>query len=192
MGYVAEVSGFETNVDQLRWCYKVLRSQIGLDHINLRKNGDQDDQTAMTYGNQSLYDHAKQKYVISQDHYDSYCDFLFNDQEHYDDPNFTYVIKAIEDVAAIAVKDGLAVGRARFLTLPGKSCLTLHTDNDSALRYHIPIITNNAVFYVINDQVERMPNEGSLYTLQTSHLHTVVNASRSNRVHLVIDTYRKQ
>ena len=59
-------------------------------------------------------------------------------------------------------------------------------DEDKIIRYHIPIITHPKVtFYVSRKGYNLKP--GELYRLNVSKLHSVVNASNLDRVHLVFD-----
>ena len=69
------------------------------------------------------------------------------------------------------------------------TCLSYHVDPDS-IRYHIPLITDADAFFVVDDMVERMPDIGRLYSLQTNVKHTAINASTSaNRLHIVFSTH---
>ncbi len=83
----------------------------------------------------------------------------------------------------------LQINRIRFMDMSPISCLSYHRDPDS-IRYHIPLITNEDAFFVVEDQVERMAEVGSLYSLVTNVKHTAINASRDkNRLHLVFSTH---
>lgn len=83
----------------------------------------------------------------------------------------------------------LLINRIRFMSMTPISCLSYHKDPD-AIRYHIPLITNDDCFFVVEDTVARMPDVGSLYSLQTNVKHTAINGSRTeDRLHLVFSTH---
>jgi hypothetical protein len=100
------------------------------------------------------------------------------------------ILTALKKIEAIAQEEfGFRIGRVRLINLKFKTCLSLHVDYDG-FRLHIPIITNPKCFFVVKDQLYKMPNQGSLYFLNTKELHTAVNASFSyDRLHLVCGTY---
>jgi aspartyl/asparaginyl beta-hydroxylase (cupin superfamily) len=89
-----------------------------------------------------------------------------------------------------AEKRGKMIGRIRFMRLKPKTCLTLHRDPDE-FRYHIPLETGFNCFFVVGEQIYRMPTLGETYLLDTRDVHTAVNASNHNRIHIVFDTYAK-
>lgn len=99
------------------------------------------------------------------------------------------LIKKLEN-QVYEYSDGyLRINRIRFMDMQPISCLSYHIDPD-AIRYHIPLITDEDAFFVVNDQVERMPEIGRLYSLQTNIKHTAINGSKDkNRLHLVFSTH---
>jgi hypothetical protein len=74
------------------------------------------------------------------------------------------------------------VVRGRFMLSEWKTCLTYHTDPTP--RLHIPIVTNDNCFMVVDDKVIRLPF-GATYIVDTTLPHTAINASRFNRTHMV-------
>lgn len=70
--------------------------------------------------------------------------------------------------------------RARVMKLIHKTCYSYHTDNTP--RIHIPLISNDKCFFVIDDQVVRLPADGSVYLVDTTKLHTAVNANLDHRI----------
>ena len=80
--------------------------------------------------------------------------------------------------------------RARLMRMPKKTCLTIH--NDTCLRYHYAIRTNPACFLVhMDDRTGRfhhVPADGHLYEMDGTQVHTAMNASREERIHLVISS----
>lgn len=98
-------------------------------------------------------------------------------------------IKKLENQIYNFSNGRIAINRIRFMNMSPISCLSYHTDPDH-IRYHIPLITNNDAFFVVEDIVERMPDAGTLYSLRTNVKHTAINASlNQNRLHLVFSTH---
>jgi hypothetical protein len=76
------------------------------------------------------------------------------------------------------------VYRARIINLKPKTNYTYH--QDPTKRFHIPLITNDSCFFIIDDKVIRYPADGNYYIVDTTKLHTAVNASSSeNRIHIL-------
>ena len=73
--------------------------------------------------------------------------------------------------------------RTKFFKMRPKTCYSYHRDQTK--RLHIPIITNDKCFLVVDDEVVRTPVEGSSYVIDTTKIHTAVNASFEERVHLI-------
>lgn len=83
------------------------------------------------------------------------------------------------------------VSAARLMRLTPGSNIKVHTDYDLSLeegtaRLHVPITTNEDVEFWLNDRRVKM-NEGECWYLRLSDPHSVVNRSKEDRVHLVID-----
>lgn len=77
----------------------------------------------------------------------------------------------------------LNVFRARVMNMKPKTCYTYH--KDLLKRLHIPLITNENCFFIIEDEVSRYPADGRSYIIDTTKIHTFVNASKENRVHII-------
>ena len=77
----------------------------------------------------------------------------------------------------------LGMYRSRLMTMGKTSCYSYH--KDPTKRIHIPLITNDKCFFVIDDIVHRYPADGNYYIADTTKLHTFVNASWEDRVHIV-------
>lgn len=73
--------------------------------------------------------------------------------------------------------------RTRVLKVKPYSCYTYHKDRTK--RFHIPLITNDRCFLILNDEVIRMPADGDFYIVDTTQWHTFVNASEDDRIHIV-------
>jgi hypothetical protein len=77
----------------------------------------------------------------------------------------------------------LGMYRTRLMNMKPKTCYSYHWDPTK--RMHIPLITNENNFFVIDDEVSRYPADGSYYLIDTTKKHTFVNASFENRLHIV-------
>ena len=73
--------------------------------------------------------------------------------------------------------------RTRVMRMSKKSCYSYHFDRTK--RIHIPLITNKDCFMVIEDKVFRYPADGNYYIIDTTKMHTFVNASKEERIHIV-------
>ena len=80
------------------------------------------------------------------------------------------------------IKD-LKMYRTRVMNMKPKSCYTIH--RDWTKRIHIPVITNEHCFLIVNNEIKHYPADGNHYLVDTTQLHTAVNASKENRIHIV-------
>lgn len=161
--------------------YARLYRWLAADQINCRKPEAMTDREGISYGVGTLYDMETMMQDKFQEEFNCWCDYLVS---------YPALAQMLVNTVQYINKRGLNVGRVRVLTLKGKSNLTYHVDSDSSIRYHIPLITNNKVFFIVDDRVERMLDAGKLYSLDVQKPHTVVNASRHPRVHVVFDCYQ--
>lgn len=80
--------------------------------------------------------------------------------------------------------------RILLIKLNAKSDVSTHTDGGDYLstvrRYHIPIITNDEVFYVVNEEKIHM-DKGECWEINNFKPHSVLNNGEEDRVHLLID-----
>jgi hypothetical protein len=82
----------------------------------------------------------------------------------------------------------------RLMNLPEGKIVNTHVDfnggyEDGIFRVHIPIITNENVFFILNDERLQMRSGEAWYT-NINLPHGVENNGTTNRVHLVIDCIR--
>lgn len=97
-------------------------------------------------------------------------------------PEFEFLAPVIRDVDSFLNK---RTARLRIMRLLPKTCLSYHTDTVRS-RWHIPLVTNENSFFVVEDNLFRMPKVGQVYTLRTDVKHTAINASFDKpRIHLV-------
>lgn len=75
--------------------------------------------------------------------------------------------------------------RARVMVLPAKTCYSFHYDHSK--RIHIPLITNEKCFLLIENQSYHLPADGSVYLINTTLYHTALNGTRGtfDRIHIV-------
>lgn len=90
--------------------------------------------------------------------------------------------------------ENINLGRVRYMLLPEKSGLTVHTDME--MRYHYVLKTNPNAFFgecikdsEISARCYNIPADGFFYRVDTRLPHFVYNGSREPRIHLVICTY---
>lgn len=82
-----------------------------------------------------------------------------------------------------SVLSELGMYRTRLMNMKQKTCYSYHWDPTK--RMHIPLLTNENNFFVIDDEISRYPADGSYYLIDTTKKHTFVNASFENRLHIV-------
>jgi len=73
--------------------------------------------------------------------------------------------------------------RVRLMNLKSKTCYSYH--KDQCKRFHIPIITNENCFFIVDEKIVRCPADGNYYIIDTTKKHTAVNASFEDRIHLI-------
>ena len=73
--------------------------------------------------------------------------------------------------------------RSRIMVQDSKTCYTYH--QDFTPRIHIPLVTNENCFFILEDSLHRLKGDGSVYWVDTVQRHTAVNASLKTRIHLV-------
>jgi hypothetical protein len=104
------------------------------------------------------------------------------DQTEYD---FTDWIPGTEFLQTMFSNLGIEnCGRVRLLDLPPFSTYGYHKDGENEWRLHIPLISNNDSFLVVDDKLWRLP-VGNVYLINTSLRHTAMNCGLTRRIHLV-------
>jgi hypothetical protein len=89
-------------------------------------------------------------------------------------PKLDYTNEIIEE---------LGMYRTRVMKMAPKSCLSYH--KDPTKRVHIPLITNTNTFLLVDKLAYHLTDDGSAYLVDTTKMHTAINASFVNRTHLV-------
>ena len=82
-----------------------------------------------------------------------------------------------------SVLSELGMYRSRLMNMKPKTCYSYHWDPTK--RMHIPLLTNENNFFIIDDEISRYPADGSHYLIDTTKKHTFVNASFESRLHIV-------
>ena len=100
---------------------------------------------------------------------------------------FTYPLFDIPYINSIIKEHDLY--RVRLMKLKRKTCYTYHRDQGK--RFHIPIITNENCFFIVDEELIRYPADGNYYIVNTSKKHTAINASREDRIHLIGNIKKK-
>lgn len=88
--------------------------------------------------------------------------------------NFPYINSIISELKLV---------RTRLMRMKPKTCLTYH--QDPTKRLHIPLITNDKCFFIVDKKVIQLPADGNYYILDTTKPHTALNASLEKRLHIV-------
>lgn len=75
--------------------------------------------------------------------------------------------------------------RSRVMKMIGGTCYTVHIDNSP--RIHIPLISDDHNYFIVNDKLFKLPADGSVYLIDTRLPHTAINASNKKfiRTHIV-------
>ena len=79
--------------------------------------------------------------------------------------------------------DELNLYRTRVLVLHPKVCYTLH--RDPSKRIHIPVVTNDLCWVIVNKEIMHLPADGRYYEIDTTKEHTALNGSWQVRTHIV-------
>tara|TARA_B100001057_G_scaffold494472_1_gene591133 strand:- start:7859 stop:8302 length:444 start_codon:yes stop_codon:yes gene_type:complete len=106
---------------------------------------------------------------------------IISDLDDVSENMFTEFIYDMPYTNSILKKHGIY--RARIMNLKPKTNYTYHQDYTK--RFHIPLITNNKCFFVIDDKVIRYPADGNYYIVDTTKLHTAINSSKEDRIHII-------
>lgn len=73
--------------------------------------------------------------------------------------------------------------RARVMKMKPKTCYYWHRDNTK--RLHIPVITHEHCFLLLENERIYLPADGSAYIVDTTNMHTALNCSKIERIHIV-------
>ena len=133
--------------------------------------------------------HAHTQTFIVQDHslqwdFGTKIDTIIKDQNIFD-----LVSPIVKDLESIY---GGTSGRVLLIKLESNKDVPEHTDKGDYLstvkRFHIPIITNDSVYYTVNGEKINMKC-GECWEINNLKPHSVLNDSSIDRVHLLIDIF---
>lgn len=86
-------------------------------------------------------------------------------------------------------KNGTII-RAEIVKMPPHTEITPHRDMTPSLmlhnRIHLPIQTNEAVIFIVNDEIKHLP-KNELWEINNSEIHSVKNNSDIDRIHIILD-----
>ena len=104
-----------------------------------------------------------------------------------DETLYTEFVKDFEHTYFKEVYDMLSskfkLGRVRILLKGPRTTLSWHRDPEP--RLHIPIITNPGCLQVIENVVQHLPADGSVWITNNTKYHNAFNGGEEDRVHLV-------
>lgn len=76
--------------------------------------------------------------------------------------------------------------RVRLMRLPAKESILKHADVPGKTRLHVPIVTHQEIYFLIED-TRIVMEPGELWDIDLTREHEVHNQSPIDRVHLVLD-----
>ncbi len=101
------------------------------------------------------------------------------------------LLPSVATVMAGLTALGCPIGRSRLMRIDIESEVKMHVDTNrywwDHLRVHVPIITDERVKFVVDDEEVHMAT-GSVWVFDTWDRHRVDNPVQAQRIHLVIDT----
>jgi hypothetical protein len=158
-------------------------------------------------------DHPTYKNVSSQDPswtpkenslgqwslFNSRHDFSFAEEDHHwqaTDRQFNKNLKAIPKFFELYFPEG-EMQNCRLNLVDAKGSLGLHREkivgipkreDDFKLRFHLPLVTNPNVLFIMDGKKYTM-KEGTVYGFNQGCLHGVSNNGNALRVHMIFDMY---
>lgn len=96
----------------------------------------------------------------------------------------SYITKLVPQLEELC---GFSIGRIRLGWLMPDCGYPMHWDLEP-MRLHIPLITNNSVYFIHDNKMYTM-EYGKLYHLITTGIHTAWNFGQLPRLHLIFSTY---
>ena len=105
--------------------------------------------------------------ILKEEDFSEVCDYLKG----------TYTEEVVN-----SLRSRYGIVRGRYMMMNWKSCLTYH--NDETPRIHLPLITNDGCFMIIDGKTEKL-HESVTYHVDTTKQHTALNAGKHLRFHMV-------
>ena len=114
-----------------------------------------------------------------------------NKPKEYEDFNiFSTDLLSLYNIFLNHYKKG-SILRALLVKLKANCEISKHIDSGIGLektkRHHIPIITNKKVLFTVDDETLHMKQGEIWYINNSNKYHSVLNESKIDRVHLIVD-----
>ena len=93
----------------------------------------------------SLYDYQKKEFIAHTEQFTKI-------NEVFSGTEVEVLYNGVKNFAS--EKYNVNIGRVRLMRLEPKTCLTYHIDLEE-FRFHIPLVSNNKCFFVVNDLIYR-------------------------------------
>lgn len=136
--------------------------------------------------------HDKTKSIIFrfQEIREDVTDFL-GDVQCYDTPEYAEFPEAKKIIMQLMARvQGTQLGRCMIVNLPAGAVVAPHEDQGSSAwfydRYHVVLQANPGVKFTSGDETVQMVT-GEIWWFDNTKLHTVVNDSGMDRIHMIVD-----
>lgn len=101
---------------------------------------------------------------------------------HVDKNELEYAVPLFNMPYINALVKHFDVVRTRVMIVKPKTCYSYH--RDTTKRLHIPVVSNEHCFLLVDKQAVHLP-VGGIYIVDTTQEHTALNASSRARIHIV-------
>ena len=103
----------------------------------------------------------------------------------YEESRYTFPLYIEEMPYIYSLIEQYQLFRTRVLTIPHRQNYSYHADQTP--RIHIPLHSNEDCMMIVDNQVYRLPSDGTIYRVDTTKKHLALNANLEQfyRVHIV-------
>ena len=102
---------------------------------------------------------------------------------HVDNNELEYNINLFDIPYINSIMDEHKLVRTRLMRMKKKTCYYWH--KDSTKRLHIAIDTHPHCFLLVDGEQFHIPADGNYHIIDTTRMHTALNASKQDRIHIV-------
>lgn len=102
---------------------------------------------------------------------------------HVDNNELEYNINLFDIPYINSIMDEHKLVRTRLMRMKKKTCYYWH--KDSTKRLHIAIDTHPHCFLLVDGEQFHIPADGTPHIIDTTKMHTALNASKQDRIHIV-------
>jgi len=102
---------------------------------------------------------------------------------HVDNNELEYNINLFDIPYINSIMDEHKLVRTRLMRMKKKTCYYWH--KDSTKRLHIAIDTHPHCFLLVDGEQFHIPADGNSHIIDTTRMHTALNASKQDRIHIV-------